>query len=138
MNDAERIWREKSDEELLDAAAELDQFTEEGQRTIRAELKRRGLEDPVEQAGEEAGERADEKPEPVLECLRCRSPLRYVDPSAEDAPRWHWAGRREPVYDPSGTLHVYACPSCGHVELFMDLPEEDQPEEDQPQAGQPD
>ena len=44
MGEVERIWGDKSDEDLLDAAAELDQFTEEGQRVIRAELKRRGLE----------------------------------------------------------------------------------------------
>lgn len=41
MNDAERIWSEKSDEDLLEAAAELGQFTEDGRRIIRAELNRR-------------------------------------------------------------------------------------------------
>ena len=53
MTEAERIWSEKSDEDLLDAAADLAQFTADGQRIIRAELKRRELEDPVEQAGED-------------------------------------------------------------------------------------
>ena len=50
MNEAERIWQEKSDDALIEAAAELETYTDEGQRIIRAELKRRGLEDPVEQA----------------------------------------------------------------------------------------
>ena len=128
MSDAERIWSEKSDEDLLDAAAELEQFTEEGRRIVRAELKRRGMEDPVEQAGSNDGDAAGEDPAeeepPDLQCLRCGTTLRYVDPSAEQTPHLQWAGRRRPVYDPSGAIHVYACPRCGHVELFMDLPEE--------------
>jgi hypothetical protein len=133
MNEAERIWSEKSDEDLLDAAAELEQFTEEGQRIVRAELKRRGLEDPVEQAGAEEVESADpeaiEERAPDLKCLRCGATLRYVDPASERAPQLQWAGRRQPVYDPSGVIHVYACARCGHVELFMDLPEEGGEEE---------
>jgi hypothetical protein len=128
MTEAERIWREKSDEDLLDAAAELDQFTEEGQAIVRAELKRRGLEDPLEQAGDEAGAPAAEPP---LECLRCRAELRYIDPSSDRAPRWHWAGVREPLQDAGGIVHVYACPSCGHVELFMDPPPEPEEEEEE-------
>jgi hypothetical protein len=123
MADAERIWREKSDEDLLEAAAELDEFTAEGQQIIQAELKRRGLEDPLEQAGAEPGDDEQE----ALECLRCHTPLRYLDPRSEPTPEWRWAGRRVPVFDPSGVLHVYACPTCGHVELFMDVLPEDEP-----------
>jgi hypothetical protein len=26
-----------------------------------------------------------------------------------------------PVFDPTGVIHLYACPRCGHVELFMDV-----------------
>ena len=37
MSDARDIWREKSDDELLEAAAALDEFTEEGKSIIRAE-----------------------------------------------------------------------------------------------------
>ncbi len=140
MNEAERIWREKSDQDLLDAAAELDQFTEEGQRIIRAELKRRGMEDPIEQSGDEAGDPDAEAPavESVqeLQCLRCGVGLRYVDPDAERAPQLQWAGRRHPLYDPSGVIHMYACPRCGHVELFMDLPEEGTEEEERTDDGQ--
>ena len=57
MTEAERIWSEKSDEDLIDAAANLGEFTPDGQRIVRAELKRRGLEDPLEQAGEDGDER---------------------------------------------------------------------------------
>ena len=32
-------------------------------------------------------------------------------------------------FDPGGSLYAYVCPRCGHVDLFMDVPEEgDQPE----------
>jgi ribosomal protein L37E len=46
MTDAEGIWATKTDDELLEAAEELSEFTEEGERIIRAELQRRGLPQP--------------------------------------------------------------------------------------------
>lgn len=46
MADADEIWAAKSDEELLDAARELGEYTEEGERVIRAELRRRRLPPP--------------------------------------------------------------------------------------------
>jgi Lipocalin-like domain/Putative prokaryotic signal transducing protein len=46
MEDAEAIWAAKSDDELLKASRELFEYTEAGERTIRAELKRRGLPEP--------------------------------------------------------------------------------------------
>lgn len=46
MADAEGIWGDKTDDELLDAAARYSEYTEEGERIIRAELARRGLEQP--------------------------------------------------------------------------------------------
>jgi len=42
MSDPQAIWRAKTDDELLDAAEDLSEFTEEGERIIRAELRRRG------------------------------------------------------------------------------------------------
>jgi hypothetical protein len=54
--DAEQIWREKSDEYLVEAGERLFEFTAEGERIIRAELRRRGLPDP---------------PAPVDYCVRC-------------------------------------------------------------------
>jgi len=38
---SEEIWRRKSDEELLEASARLDEYTVEGQRVILAELQHR-------------------------------------------------------------------------------------------------
>ena len=46
MADAEGIWADKTDDELLEAAEEISEYTEEGERIIRAELKRRGLPQP--------------------------------------------------------------------------------------------
>lgn len=128
MSDAERIWREKSDDDLLEAAAQLDEFTDEGQRIIRAELKRRGMEDPLEQGGDDAEDETAEDEEAPILCLRCRAPLRFVETDKDGSPRFEWFGQRFPLYDPTGMLQVYACPRCGHLELFVNLPEE--PEED--------
>lgn len=129
MNDAERIWGDKGDDELIEAAAELAQFTEEGQRIIRAELKRRGLEDPIDQAGGEAvaGEpaamAADSEAEDP-ECLRCHVALRFVDPEdPRAAARWGWLGGIHTPLLGRGGLDVFVCPRCGHVDFFTDLPE---------------
>jgi len=54
--DPEQIWREKSDEDLIEAGERLSEFTLEGERIIRAELRRRGLPDP---------------PAPVDYCWKC-------------------------------------------------------------------
>ena len=131
MTEAERIWSEKTEIELIEAAADLDQFTEDGQRIIRAELKRRGLEDPVEQAAVEpgAGSTADEAAEP--ECLRCHVQLHPVDPDDPDeATRWSVLGEMRAGLLGRIGLDVYVCPRCGHVDLFADLPDEDEAPED--------
>jgi hypothetical protein len=52
----EQIWREKSDEDLVEAGERLSEFTSEGERIIRAEHRRRGLPDP---------------PTPVDYCWKC-------------------------------------------------------------------
>jgi len=54
--DPEQIWREKSDEDLIEAGERLFEFTAEGERIIREELRRRGLPDP---------------PAPVDYCWKC-------------------------------------------------------------------
>jgi len=54
--DPEEIWREKPDEDLVEAGERLFEFTAEGERIIRAELRRRGLPDP---------------PAPVDYCWKC-------------------------------------------------------------------
>jgi len=66
--DPEQIWREKSDEDLVEAGGRLSEFTSEGERIIRAELRRRGLPDP---------------PAPVDYCWKCGRGI-YVD-GPEDA-----------------------------------------------------
>ena len=55
MPDAQTIWRSKSDEELLEAAAVIEEYTDEGQAIIRAELKRRRLNEPAALIGVCAG-----------------------------------------------------------------------------------
>ncbi len=42
MNDAEALWRGKTDEEVADAARQLSDYTEEGERLIRGEELRLG------------------------------------------------------------------------------------------------
>ncbi len=66
--DPEQIWREKSDEDLVEAGERLSEFTLEGERIIRAELRRRGLPDP---------------PAPVDYCWKCGRGI-YAD-GPEDA-----------------------------------------------------
>ncbi len=127
MTEGERIWSEKSDEDLLEAAGDLDQFTADGQRIIRAELKRRGLEDPVEQlASDEPGS----GPAPEVECLRCNVPLRLLDSDPGQA-AMGGAGIRgfRSLVALSDSFDVYVCPQCGHVDLFVQVPlEEERPE----------
>ena len=118
MSDAERIWREKSDEELLQAAAALDEFTEQGRAIIREELRRRGFEDPIDQ-GSPAWSPWTDASGRAIECLRCQTPLRYVSPDKEGPLTGVLTGRHLPLYASEGVLQLYACPRCGHVELFM-------------------
>ena len=68
MMDPEQIWREKSDDDLVEAGERLSEFTLEGERIIRAELRRRGLPDP---------------PAPIDYCWKCGRGI-YADGS-EDA-----------------------------------------------------
>jgi hypothetical protein len=129
MSDMEHIWREKSDEDLLEAAAKLSDFTEEGQGVIRAELKRRGMEDPVEQVGELAREAPASEPEeagsedaaqgegpealslPEPECLRCHREMSYRGTRT-------MLGEAGNLFSHSDTFDLYVCPKCGHAELF--------------------
>jgi hypothetical protein len=43
MSDADEIWRRKTDEQVLEAASSLDEYTEDGRRIILSEAARRGL-----------------------------------------------------------------------------------------------
>jgi hypothetical protein len=124
VTEAERIWSEKSDEHLLEAAADLEQFTADGQRIIRAELKRRGLEDPLEQAGDDEAER---EAAPAVECLRCNVSLRLLDSdTAEQAAGWSRVRGLRSLVELSDSFDVYVCPQCGHVDLFAQVPVDDE------------
>ncbi len=127
MTDAERIWGERSDADLLDAAGDLDQFTPDGQRIIRAELKRRGLEDRVDRLG---GDEPGEGTAPAVECLRCNVPLRLLDSDPSEAAA-NWAGSRglRSLAELSDTFDVYLCPQCGHVDLFARIALDEEPAE---------
>ncbi len=43
MGNAEEVWKRRSDEQLLEAAQALDEYTDEGRSVIQAELRRRGI-----------------------------------------------------------------------------------------------
>lgn len=57
MTDAEASWRDQTDDQVAKAATQLGDYTEEGERIIRAELRRRGLTEPppTERSIEESG-----------------------------------------------------------------------------------
>jgi hypothetical protein len=46
MEDVERFWRAKSDDEVARAAEQLDNYSDDGKRILRSELRRRGLAEP--------------------------------------------------------------------------------------------
>lgn len=46
MSDAEAMWSGKTDDQIADAARQLSDYTVDGERIIRAELRRRGMPDP--------------------------------------------------------------------------------------------
>ena len=50
MTVVEQIWRDKTDNEVAEAAGDLSEYTEETARVIRAELQRRGLPEPESDA----------------------------------------------------------------------------------------
>src|SRR5689334_3003448 len=76
MSDAEAIWAAKTDDELLEAAEQLFDFTEEGERIVRAELRRRGLPQPGPPIGTcyQCG-RSIAANSPVDGCPQCGQPF---------------------------------------------------------------
>ena len=133
MTDAERIWQENSDEALIEAAAELSSYTDEGQRIIRAELKRRGFEDPVEQAqrvpedvgagadDEDAGAELEEAEPRGPECLRCgRTLVSLGEKRFRTGGNWGALGEIGHLFEGSDAFRIFVCPGCGHVDFFVD------------------
>ena len=49
MTSVDQIWRDKTDDEVAEAASQLWEYTEEAERAIRSELQRRGLPEPPPQ-----------------------------------------------------------------------------------------
>jgi len=76
MTDADSIWHSKTDDELLDAANALSDYTEEGEQIIRAELRRRGLALPPPGIGHcsQCG-RSLHANDPGVECAQCGEPF---------------------------------------------------------------
>ncbi len=76
MTDAEANWAAKTDDELLDAARDLAEYTEEGERIIRAELQRRRLPPPDPPIGQCSGcGRSISRSHRGNECSHCGEPL---------------------------------------------------------------
>lgn len=72
--DPDQVWPSKTDDELLAAAQNLADYTEEAERTIRAELSRRDLPDP---------------PLPIGQCGRCGRAV-YVTASRRECANCGW------------------------------------------------
>ncbi len=119
--DLEQLWRNKSDDELLEAAGVLGEYTPDGQRVIREELKRRGFEDPVEQKGETALEATAPGP-PPRECTRCRAEMRFLGSRAMPPGDWVAAGDAPELLEDGTSFDLYVCPECSHVDMFLNLP----------------
>jgi hypothetical protein len=76
MENAGEIWAAKSDDELVEASGELFEYTEEGERIIRAELQRRGLPEPDPPVGTCARcGRAIASNHPGDRCSECEEPF---------------------------------------------------------------
>ena len=116
----EQLWRGKSDDELLEAADLLGDYTPDGQRVIREELKRRGFEDPVEQKGESALQATGEGP-PPRECMRCRVEMRFLGTRAVQGAEWLAVGDVSDLLEDAASFELYLCPECARVEMFLDL-----------------
>ena len=73
MSVGEDVWRRSTDEQLIDAARVLGEYTDDGRAIIRAELLRRGLPEPI--------------PEPILDvpASTLASPWRRLAASTIDA-----------------------------------------------------
>ena len=76
MTDPELIWRAKSDDELVEAALNIAEYTEAGKRVILAELQRRGLPRPDPPIGEcpRCGA-AISRSQQENECSQCGEPF---------------------------------------------------------------
>jgi hypothetical protein len=103
MGHAEDIWRAKTDEELLEAGEQLAEYTEDGERIIRAELHRRGLPEPGPPIG--ACARCGRVIAPnhqADECSQCGEPLTPGILRALGAVAGRLKGEGRPAVTPAG------------------------------------
>lgn len=76
MQDAEQVWRSKTDDEVVEAGHVLADYTEEGERIIRAELRRRGLAEPLAPIGRcSRCDRSIHEDDAGLKCVQCGEPF---------------------------------------------------------------
>ena len=70
----------------------------------------------------EPADPAEDSSDEMLPCVRCETPLEFVAERdfREGSGGWELAlGRLGALFGNSTRLEVWACPSCGHVELFV-------------------
>ena len=127
MTEIEQVWRRKSDEEVLDAMAHIEEYRSPAQSAIRAEHLRRGLPPPRLEEPEEDSERPatdeDELAEDVdpLLCTRCQENLEYVGSKKfHEGTNWGVLGELGELFVKRERFDVYMCPRCGKVEFFVD------------------
>ena len=68
-------------------------------------------------------EEAKQSPSGALQCLRCRSDLRYagVKKFHEGSRGWgFWLGDLGELFTHREEFDLYVCPRCGRVEMFVD------------------
>lgn len=145
MNELERLWRGKTDEELTSAGGHIRDYTAEAQAVIRRELERRNLqprveedaletlsEDDMESVDENDGEEVEldsdadesglsvESEAGVVDCLRCNSPMDYLGTKRfHEGANWGVLGELGEWFVKKESFDLYVCPRCGKVELFV-------------------
>jgi heme-degrading monooxygenase HmoA len=88
MDNGEQVWRDKTDDEVIEAGESLHEYTAEGEFLIRAELHRRGLVSPAPPIGTcERCSRAIHTTDPGDACAQCGEPFSDAIRSALGAAR---------------------------------------------------
>jgi len=118
MQDGEQVWRSKTDDEVVEAARVLSDYTEEGERIIRAELRRRGLPEPGAPIGRcsRCG-RSIHGDDPGTVCAQCGEPFpeairSILVPSASES--------ENQVYESGSPEFVYRSTYLHEVDLVAD------------------
>jgi len=59
---------------------------------------------------------------PAMQCLRCRKNMEYYG-NKRFYEGGHFAALMGDLFVNRESFDVYACPQCGHVEFFVELPQ---------------